>query len=91
MAVHKLGLNACAWSLPLRAGGLYDSMQAPAANHRGNQQSLVETFSLANISPQVGKGFNRDFWARCVKVGSGPQAMLCIMLSGLTQVLGPGS
>ncbi|KAK9867532.1 hypothetical protein WJX84_003042 [Apatococcus fuscideae] len=46
-------------------GSAYDRGHlAPAANHRGNQQSLVETFSLANISPQVGKGFNRDFWAR---------------------------
>ena len=34
-------------------------LQAPAANHKGDQQGLAETFSLSNISPQVGKGFNR--------------------------------
>jgi DNA/RNA non-specific endonuclease len=33
--------------------------QAPAANHKGSQKALEETFKLTNISPQVGKGFNR--------------------------------
>lgn len=33
--------------------------QAPAANHKGTQQALEQTFTLTNISPQVGKGFNR--------------------------------
>jgi DNA/RNA endonuclease G (NUC1) len=28
---------------------------------------MAETFSLSNISPQTGPGFNRDFWARCVR------------------------
>lgn len=37
---------------------------APAANHKGDQAGLTETFSMSNISPQVGKGFNRDYWAR---------------------------
>lgn len=37
---------------------------APAANHKGSQRALEETFKLTNISPQVGKGFNRDYWAR---------------------------
>ncbi|DBB17295.1 hypothetical protein WJX82_005669 [Trebouxia sp. C0006] len=37
---------------------------APAANHKGDQVGLSETFSMSNISPQVGKGFNRDYWAR---------------------------
>lgn len=23
---------------------------------------MAETFTLANISPQVGPGFNRDYW-----------------------------
>ena len=35
------------------------SAQAPAANHKGTQQALEQTFTLTNISPQVGKGFNR--------------------------------
>lgn len=33
--------------------------QAPAAAHKGSQKEMDETFSLTNISPQVGKGFNR--------------------------------
>lgn len=35
------------------------AQQAPAANHKGSQRALEETFRLTNISPQVGKGFNR--------------------------------
>ncbi|ELU14358.1 hypothetical protein CAPTEDRAFT_120680 [Capitella teleta] len=35
---------------------------AAAGNHRWSQQAMNQTFSLANISPQVGKGFNRDAW-----------------------------
>jgi len=37
--------------------------QAPAANAKFNQQAMDETFYLSNISPQVGEGFNRDYWA----------------------------
>lgn len=37
---------------------------APAANNRSSAQTMEETFSLANVSPQVGGGFNRDYWAR---------------------------
>lgn len=39
---------------------------APAANNRSSAQTMEETFSLANVSPQVGGGFNRDYWARFV-------------------------
>ena len=27
-------------------------------------ETMLETFALTNISPQVGRGFNRDYWAR---------------------------
>ncbi len=37
--------------------------QAPAANAKFNQTAMDETFYLTNISPQVGEGFNRDYWA----------------------------
>lgn len=37
---------------------------APAANHKVSQDTIDETFSLTNVSPQVGAGFNRDYWAR---------------------------
>ncbi|CAL4128095.1 unnamed protein product, partial [Meganyctiphanes norvegica] len=35
---------------------------AAAGNHRRCQEHCDETFLLSNMSPQVGKGFNRDKW-----------------------------
>jgi len=35
---------------------------AAAGNHRWSKQAMEQTFNLSNISPQVGKGFNRDAW-----------------------------
>ncbi|KHJ85875.1 DNA/RNA non-specific endonuclease, partial [Oesophagostomum dentatum] len=35
---------------------------AAAGNHRRSQNSVDQTFLLSNMSPQVGKGFNRDKW-----------------------------
>lgn len=50
------------------AGSGYDRGHlAPAANHKQSQRAMHDTFSLVNISPQVGEGFNRDFWARIEK------------------------
>ena len=37
--------------------------QAPAADAKFNQLAMNETFDLTNIAPQVGDGFNRDYWA----------------------------
>lgn len=37
--------------------------QAPAANAKFSQIAMDETFYLSNMSPQVGSGFNRDYWA----------------------------
>lgn len=37
--------------------------QAPAADAKYSQNAMDETFYLSNISPQVGDGFNRDYWA----------------------------
>lgn len=37
--------------------------QAPAADAKFSQEALDETFYLTNMSPQVGEGFNRDYWA----------------------------
>ena len=34
-------------------------LQAPAANHKETADTMLETFGLSNIAPQVGKGFNR--------------------------------
>lgn len=37
---------------------------AAAGNHKRSQRHVDQTFYLSNISPQVGKGFNRDSWNR---------------------------
>ncbi|OMH83244.1 Mitochondrial nuclease [Zancudomyces culisetae] len=36
---------------------------APAADCKVSQNAMEETFYLTNISPQVGDGFNRHYWA----------------------------
>ncbi|KAJ1983841.1 nuclease [Dimargaris verticillata] len=35
----------------------------PAADAKRSQTAMDETFLLTNISPQVGTGFNRDYWS----------------------------
>ncbi|RUP49477.1 hypothetical protein BC936DRAFT_142426 [Jimgerdemannia flammicorona] len=35
----------------------------PAADAKNNQDAMDETFVMTNIAPQVGDGFNRDYWA----------------------------
>lgn len=35
---------------------------AAAGNHKRDQKHLDQTFFLSNMSPQVGRGFNRDKW-----------------------------
>lgn len=37
--------------------------QAPAADAKFSSDAMDETFYLTNICPQVGEGFNRDYWA----------------------------
>jgi len=37
--------------------------QVPAADAKWDQQAMDETFYLSNMCPQVGDGFNRDYWA----------------------------
>lgn len=37
--------------------------QVPAADARWSQAAMDETFFLSNMCPQVGEGFNRDYWA----------------------------
>lgn len=37
--------------------------QAPAANAKYSQKAMDDTFYLTNMCPQVGDGFNRDYWA----------------------------
>ncbi|KAI5297903.1 nuclease [Ascosphaera atra] len=37
--------------------------QVPAADAKWSQEAMDETFALTNMCPQVGDGFNRDYWA----------------------------
>ncbi|KAI4786405.1 hypothetical protein E4T44_13885 [Aureobasidium sp. EXF-8845] len=37
--------------------------QVPAADAKWSQQAMDDTFALSNMCPQVGEGFNRDYWA----------------------------
>ncbi|KAK3375249.1 DNA/RNA non-specific endonuclease [Podospora didyma] len=37
--------------------------QVPAADCKWSQQAMDDTFYLTNMCPQVGEGFNRDYWA----------------------------
>lgn len=36
---------------------------APAADAKFSQRAMDQTFFLSNMAPQVGDGFNRDYWA----------------------------
>lgn len=37
--------------------------QMPAADAKWSQDAMDSTFVLSNMCPQVGEGFNRDYWA----------------------------
>lgn len=37
--------------------------QVPAADAKWSQEAMNSTFALSNMCPQVGDGFNRDYWA----------------------------
>ncbi|KAJ5707592.1 Extracellular Endonuclease subunit A [Penicillium malachiteum] len=37
--------------------------QVPAADAKWSQDAMNGTFALTNMCPQVGEGFNRDYWA----------------------------
>ncbi|CBF86343.1 hypothetical protein AN2185.2 [Aspergillus nidulans FGSC A4] len=37
--------------------------QVPAADAKWSQEAMDGTFALTNMCPQVGEGFNRDYWA----------------------------
>lgn len=39
------------------------NLKAPAADAKFSQEAMDETFYLTNMAPQVGSGFNRDYWA----------------------------
>ncbi|KAH3798377.1 endonuclease G, mitochondrial-like [Dreissena polymorpha] len=45
-----------------KGSGFDRGHMAAAGNHRHSQQAMDQTFTLSNISPQVGEGFNRGIW-----------------------------
>lgn len=47
-----------------RGSGYDRGHLAAAAGHKNTQRAMDDTFSLLNVCPQVGDGFNRDYWAR---------------------------
>eukprot|EP00798_Chlamydomonas_sp_ICE-L_P018519 gene18519-25022_t len=47
-----------------RGSGYDRGHMAPAGDHKHSQKEMDSTFCLTNMSPQVGKGYNRDYWAR---------------------------
>lgn len=47
-----------------RKSGFDRGHLAAAGNHKRDQKHMDQTFFLSNMSPQVGKGFNRDSWNR---------------------------
>ena len=46
-----------------RRSGYDRGHQVPAADAKWSQDALDQTFLLSNMCPQVGDGFNRDYWA----------------------------
>ena len=58
------------WVEPFRAklkdyfrSGYDRGHQVPAADAKWSQEAMDDTFALSNMCPQVGNGFNRDYWA----------------------------
>eukprot|EP00955_Chlamydomonas_euryale_P047950 353839-Chlamydomonas_euryale.AAC.39 len=47
-----------------RDSGYDRGHMAPAADLKSSQKAMDESFNLVNISPQIGAGFNRDYWSR---------------------------
>ncbi|KAI5821031.1 hypothetical protein BZA77DRAFT_257265 [Pyronema omphalodes] len=46
-----------------RGSGYDRGHQVPAADCKFSQQAMDDTFFLSNMCPQVGQGFNRDYWS----------------------------
>ncbi|RMZ88030.1 hypothetical protein DV736_g4743, partial [Chaetothyriales sp. CBS 134916] len=59
--------------------------QTPAADAKWSQKAMDSTFSLTNMCPQVGEGFNRDYWAHFEEFCRG----LCKKYPSVRIVTGP--
>lgn len=46
-----------------RHSGYDRGHMVPSADLKATQETMDETFYLSNMAPQVGQGFNRDYWA----------------------------
>jgi endonuclease G len=49
----------------------FDRGHLAAAADFKDKISYKESFLLTNVSPQVGKGFNRDYWRYCLYLFNG--------------------
>lgn len=47
-----------------RRSGYDRGHMSPASNNKNSETAMRESFLLSNCCPQVGKGFNQDYWAR---------------------------
>lgn len=47
-----------------KSSGFDRGHMAPAGDHKISQKAMDDTFYLSNMSPQVGLGFNRDYWEK---------------------------
>lgn len=45
-----------------RQSGYDRGHMSPAMNNKNSEKAMSESFVLSNVAPQVGKGFNRDYW-----------------------------
>ena len=47
-----------------RGSGFDRGHMSPAYNNKSSADAMEQSFLLSNCAPQVGKGFNQDYWAR---------------------------
>lgn len=67
-----------------RGSGYDRGHMSPAANNKNSSTAMKESFQLSNCCPQVGKGFNQDYWARFEQFISGVVRPACTDLYVIT-------
>lgn len=73
--------------------GFDQGHQAPAADFKGDQKLLDDTFFYSNSVPQVGRGFNRSIWrsleTQVRKLSTGPRDELYVITGPVYQQARP--